>query len=259
MARLELQVEQKTEMSQTEALVRRDVAMTYRLIAHYGLTVMTDGFVSGRLTDAPRDMIIGGYAEMPSLVRASDLHRRNLDTEKTIEKIGGVDVDAFNFSKMVYDTCPEFNAAIHAHPKYGMIFSSLDCEFDCISQYSLMFKDLVGYVDFLEQDVSGGPMRDAIVHCLDSGKRVVVLRNHGFLIPGRTVAEAFWTLARMEETAMVQVEAMQTGGPLKIIPEETAEACKRDFWDESYIDNDGTREWPAFMKMLDRMDPSYKD
>ncbi|MEO0400386.1 MAG: class II aldolase/adducin family protein [Pseudomonadota bacterium] len=259
MREIELAVAETASPTAEENVLRHHIAMAYRLIGHFDLTTLTDGFVSARASNAEREIILGRYGALPALVRASDLHRRNLDSALQIEKADGVDVDAMCFSRMVYDTCPEFNAVIHAHPKYGMIFSSMDCELDCISQYSLMFKGLVGYIDWHSADVSGDAMRKQIVGALEAGKRVIVLRNHGFLIPGRTVAEAVWTLIRMEETAMVQIEAMKTGAPLKKIPDDIASDSMKQYWDEPYIDNDGTREWSEFERMLDRMDPSYRD
>lgn len=241
-----------------ERAVRRDVALAYRLVQHFGFADLTDGFVSARIAPGSRDVIIGGYGQLPELITASRLYRRSLDEPVTLQKKTGVDVDAIRFSQAVYDALPDMGALIHAHPFHAMLFSCLDTDILPMSQYGFMYRGKVGYVPFSEGDVTSALMRAAIQDAFATNP-VVILRNHGVLVPGRDVAHAFWVLYRIEQACRLQVEAMKTGARL-LMPDEAGLAeIQSRYWDEPYIDNDGTREWDELVRLIDRKDPSYRD
>lgn len=247
------------QMSKEEASCRVDVAMCYRLISLYGMSDFTDGFVSARIDGSPSDIIVGGYGLLPEQARASALLRRNLHSALAIEKHGGVDVDAMCFTRAVLDARPDVAACIHAHPPYSTIFASLDCDLLPMSQYGFMYHGKLGYVPFGTQDVTSQETTDLIAAALANGKEAVVLRNHGLIVPGKSVSHAFWLLYRLEQTFRIQIEAMKTGAKIVTPPPEQVRIVQQGYWSESYIDNDGSREWQAFARKLDRLDPSFRD
>jgi len=256
--RCEIAVELVPEADPYDRRVRTDIALAYRLIRHFGLDDLTDGFVSGRVAPGSDDIIIGGYGVLPQLVTASRLHRRQLSAPVKLQKKGGVDVDAMRFSQIVYASKPGANACIHAHPFYAMLYACLDIDLLPMSQYGFMYRGKIGYVPFASGDVTSPAMGAAIAEALD-GREAVILRNHGVLIPGTSVAHAVWVLYRLEQTCRLQIEALKAGAPIVIPPEAQAQAIQDSYWSETYIDNDGTREWDELARMMDRIDPSYRD
>lgn len=233
-----------------ERLCRRDVAACYRLLHHYGLDDLTDGFVAARVPDAPNEVIIGGYGLFPQLARPAVLHRRTLTENPPIEKGDGVDVDALLFSHAVLESRPDFNAVIHAHPPHALAFSALDVDLLPISQWGHMFHGRLGAIPF-DNDVSSVTIRRMISWHLRNGMEAILLRNHGVIIPGRTMADAFFRLHRLEQAFQVQIAAMQTGAPLYRPDVTEARFTGEQYWtDMSLVDNDGSREWAGLLEIL---------
>jgi ribulose-5-phosphate 4-epimerase/fuculose-1-phosphate aldolase len=83
----------------------------------------------------------------------------------------------------------------------------------------------------------------------------MILRNHGLLTAGRTVPEAFSLMYYLEQSCRIQMDAMASGGTVKVLSDEVAEHTAQQF--ESYSPRGG-REWPALLRMLDAKDPSYR-
>ncbi|MEM8987628.1 MAG: class II aldolase/adducin family protein [Pseudomonadota bacterium] len=252
-------VETKSQISAREQDARIGVAACYRLLSVYGLTDLTDGFVSARISDSEDEFIVGGYGLLPELARASDLYKRSLKAEPKLEKFSGVDIDAYNFTKSALNTRPEYNACIHAHTEYGVPFSALDCELEPITQYGIMFHGKIGYLDYNDSEVTKGNACDRISALFEGGAEIIILRNHGFLIPGRTISQAFFHLYRIEQACRYQLRIMQSGAN-SITPKAVDLNTVRDqYWTMTHVDNNGDREWPMLMRKLDRLDPSYKD
>lgn len=242
-----------------EKETRIGVAACYRLLSAYGLSDLTDGFVSARIPDSVDEFIVGGYGLLPELACASDLHKRSLKEDARLEKFDGVDIDAYNFTKSALNSRPEYNACIHAHTEYGVPFSALDCRLEPITQYGIMFHDKIAYLDYHDSAVTAGDACAQIAELFAEGAEIIILRNHGFLVPGRTIAQAFFHLYRIEQACRYQIRALQTGAK-RIAPDAVdLKTVREQYWNMTHIDNDGEREWPMLMRKLDRMDASYRD
>ncbi|MEO1657753.1 MAG: class II aldolase/adducin family protein [Pseudomonadota bacterium] len=254
-------ISENTEWDQpsaNEQKTRVDVAACYRLMSLYGLTDLTDGFASCRVEGSKDEFIVGGYGLLPELARASDLYKRSTQGSAKLEKFAGVDIDAFNFTQAALTSRPEYNACIHAHSEFGVAFSALNCDFLPMTQYGIMFHGKIAYIDFHDTSVTSEQARDEIGQALQSGAEILILRNHGFLVPGRSMAQAFFHLYRIEQACRYQMRAMQTGAEI-IIPNKTDLAdVRHQYWTMTHIDNDGTREWPSLLAKLDRLDASYR-
>jgi ribulose-5-phosphate 4-epimerase/fuculose-1-phosphate aldolase len=89
---------------------------------------------------------------------------------------------------------------------------------------------------------------------------VLVLRNHGVLTVGRTIPEAFILMYYFEKAARVQLMAQSAGARMALPKPEVSDKAARQFNDHhGDILAPGSREWPAFIRLLDRLDPSYRD
>ncbi|MEM1110985.1 MAG: class II aldolase/adducin family protein [Pseudomonadota bacterium] len=242
-----------------EALARLETAACYRLISLFDLDDMSDGFVSCRVMDEPDSFVVGGYALFPEEARASELYKRSLSAEPSLEHFGGVDIDAHNFSRTTMNARPEFNACIHAHSEFAVAFSSMDCTIEPISQYGIMFHDRTAYMDFYDSDVTAGDACGTIETLFQQGAELIVLRNHGLLVPGRTVAQAFFHLYRIEQACRYQVRAMAAGAA-RVTPDRVSlDSIRKQYWTQTQVHNDGQREWPGLIRKLDRLDPSFRE
>jgi ribulose-5-phosphate 4-epimerase/fuculose-1-phosphate aldolase len=247
------------ESRSAEDAARLHVAACYRLLAHYGLSDLSDGFVSARIGADSADFVIGGYGLFPELARASQLHRRSLGQVPQLEKLQGVDLDAQLFTRAILRARDGINACIHAHARHIIALSSLECDLLPLSQWGVMYQGLIGFLPFVTAGASSAQYYEQISDFLRSGKQAIFLRNHGVLVQGRTVAEAFFALHRLEQACMLQLMAMQTSVPLVMPTPAEVTRLQRSYWTMTHADTDGSREWPGLLKKLDLLDPSYRE
>lgn len=90
------------------------------------------------------------------------------------------------------------------------------------------------------------------------GNVFLLLRNHGMLTVGRTIAEAFLAMYTFEASCRIQVKAQAGGGELLYIPEQIV-AGARAQQDRVTLGMGGALVWPALLRKLDRIDPSFRD
>jgi ribulose-5-phosphate 4-epimerase/fuculose-1-phosphate aldolase len=82
----------------------------------------------------------------------------------------------------------------------------------------------------------------------------MVLRNHGLIAVGRSVVEAWMMNWCLEQACQVQIAAMSGGAKLAPAPPEVAEYTARQ-----WARGNSLRQWPALLRQLDRIDPSYRE
>jgi ribulose-5-phosphate 4-epimerase/fuculose-1-phosphate aldolase len=136
-----------------------------------------------------------------------------------------------------------------------MAISSLECGLLPINQTSMRFlkisyHDYMGVVlDMAEQEV--------LVRDLGTSE-AMILRNHGLLTLGKSVGEAFNWMHRLETSCRAQLAAMACNTPLQKVPQKVLEETYLNYQPQTRRPY-GLMEWPALLRMLDRMDPSFRD
>jgi ribulose-5-phosphate 4-epimerase/fuculose-1-phosphate aldolase len=85
----------------------------------------------------------------------------------------------------------------------------------------------------------------------------MILRNHGLLTAGESVAEAFSLMFYLERACETQIAALSAGRELILPSPEVCEKVARQYEDDD--EPAGTREWRALLRQLDRTDPSYRE
>ncbi|MEY4442972.1 MAG: hypothetical protein RL442_1972, partial [Pseudomonadota bacterium] len=154
----------------------------------------------------------------------------------------------------VHAARPEVACVIHTHSWASMAVSALECGLLPITQTAMRFLK-IGYHDFqgvvLKEDEQQSLLNDI------GDKEALLLRNHGAMTVGRTVGEAFNWMHRLELACRTQLAAMACNTPLCQVSEHVLEETWNNY-------QRGTRrpyglmEWPALLRKLDRMDPSYR-
>ena len=145
---------------------------------------------------------------------------------------------------------------IHTHTRAGMAVSAVKAGLLPISQIALQFYGRIGIHDY-----------EGIALDLDERERIIldlgsycglILRNHGLLTVGRSVAEAFSLMYYLNLACEVQVAAQSTGAELVMPPREVCERVGRQYDQMAFDDGDLQLEWAAHLRMLDAIDPSYQ-
>jgi ribulose-5-phosphate 4-epimerase/fuculose-1-phosphate aldolase len=145
---------------------------------------------------------------------------------------------------------------MHTHTIAGMAVSSLKCGLLPLTQTSHRFYPRIAYHDF------NGPERDPAERAKLAehlGKEnVMVLRNHGLLTVGPSIAETFNRMYGLERSCQAQLAAMACNTELNTLPEAVVEKSTA-MYAPGAVRPYGLLEWPALLRLLDRKDPSYRE
>jgi ribulose-5-phosphate 4-epimerase/fuculose-1-phosphate aldolase len=238
---------------------RVDLAACYRLVDLYGMSDMMANHVSAHVPGEPGAFLINAYGMMYEEITASSLIKVNLAGDILAkpdfgELDYGINRAGYVIHSAIHEARPEVACVIHTHAWASMAVSALDCGLLPITQTAMRFLK-IGYHEY-QGVVLDDAEKASLLEDLGQGE-ALILRNHGALVVGRTVGEAFNWMHRLELSCRSQLAAMATGAKLHAVPPPVLEATWNNY-------QRGTRrpyglmEWPALLRKLDRLDSSYK-
>jgi ribulose-5-phosphate 4-epimerase/fuculose-1-phosphate aldolase len=216
-----------------EAKTRHDLAALYRLVAHFRMTDLIDTHISARIPGTPDHFLINRYGVMFHEMRPQDLVKVDLAGRVLDDESAGplrVNAAGFTIHSAVHMARHDLACVIHTHTADGIAVS---CQADGllpISQHALKFYGRLGYHDY-EGIALDLEERERLVASLGT-HRVMILRNHGLLAAGRTIAEAFVNIYFLERACQAQVKATSSGAtltrPSQAVCERTGNQFDRD-------------------------------
>ncbi len=250
----------KDIVSPQEWQARVDLAACYRLTAHYGMSDMIANHITLRVPGEEDAFLINPYGMMYEEMTASCFIKITHDGEILFKPDFGDLNYAFNkpgyiLHSAIHKARPEVGCVIHTHTYAGMAVSSLQCGLLPLNQTSMRFlkiayHDYMGVVlDLAEQEV--------LVRDLGQAE-ALILRNHGLLTLGKTVGEAFNWMHRLELSCRAQIAAMSCNSPLQAVSEKVLYETFMNYQPQVRRPY-GVMEWPALLRMMDRMDPSFRE
>ena len=250
----------KNRVSAAEWKARVDLAACYRLIAHYGMSDMMANHVSAAVPDERNAFLINAYGMLYEEITASSLIKIDLDGNILAKPdFGdldyGINKAGYVLHSAVHRARHEVACVIHTHTAAGMAVASLECGLLPLSQTAMRFLK-IRYHDY-QGVVLDTAEQDSLVRDLGAGE-ALILRNHGLLTCGRTVGEAFNWMHRLELACRSQLAAMATGAKLMPVPQKVLDETYMNYQPQTRRPY-GLMEWPALLRKLDRLDPSYKD
>jgi ribulose-5-phosphate 4-epimerase/fuculose-1-phosphate aldolase len=248
----------KDRCSPQEWRSRVDLAACYRLVDLYGMSDMMANHISVRVP-GEESFLINPYGMMYEEITASCLIKVNLAGDILSkpdfgELKYGVNKAGYVIHSAVHEARPEVACVIHTHSWASMAVSALDCGLLPITQTAMRFLK-IGYHEY-EGVVLDDAEKESLVRDLGQGE-ALILRNHGALVVGRTTGEAFNWTHRLELSCRSQIAAMSCNTQLRAVPQHVLEETWNNY-------QPGTRrpyglmEWPALLRKLDRLDPSYR-
>jgi len=238
---------------------RVDLAACYRLVDLYGMSDMMANHVSSHVPGEPGAFLINAYGMMYEEITASSLIKVNLAGDVLAKPdFGALDYGinraGYVIHSAIHGARPEVACVIHTHAWASMAVSALECGLLPLTQTAMRFLK-VRYHDFQGVVLDDAEKVSLLADLSDA--EALILRNHGALVVGRTVGEAFNWAHRLELACRTQLAAMATNSPFNRVAPEVLEATWNNY-------QRGTRrpyglmEWPALLRKLDRLDPSYK-
>ncbi len=249
----------KGRCSPAEWQARVDLAACYRLVAHYGMADMMANHISARVPGEDNAFLINAYGMMYEEITASSLIKLDVDGNILMkpdfgELAYGINKAGYVIHSAVHRANHEIACVIHTHTAAGMAVSALECGLLPITQTSMRFLK-VAYHDYegvvLDEREQASLLRDM------GESEALILRNHGLLTVGRTIGEAFNWMHRLELSCRSQLAAMACGTRLNPVAPEVLEATWNNYQPGTRRPY-GVMEWPALLRMLDRLDDSYR-
>jgi ribulose-5-phosphate 4-epimerase/fuculose-1-phosphate aldolase len=238
---------------------RVDLAACYRLVAHYGMSDMMANHISARVPGEDEAFLINAYGMLYEEVTASSLIK--IDVNGNIlarpdfgDLNYGVNKAGYVIHGAVHRARHELACVIHTHTWAGMAVSALECGLLPLTQTAMRFLR-IGYHDY-QGVVLDSKEEQSLLRDLGDGE-ALILRNHGLLTVGRTIGEAFNWMHRLELACRTQLAAMATGAKLHGVPPEVLEQTYMNYQPQTRRPY-GVMEWPALLRKLDRMDPSFR-
>jgi len=239
----------------TEQQLRVDLAACYRLVALYGWDDLVFTHISARVPGPEHHFLINPYGLLFEEVTASSLVKVDRRGERVGPSPHLVNPAGFVIHSAVHEARPDVACVLHLHTPAGVAVSAQRDGLLPVSQQATIALTSLGYHDY-----EGIALRDDEKPRLvaDLGDRAcLVLRNHGLLTVGRTVADAFLAMYTLQRACEVQVLA-QAGGAAELVRVDgRVLAGVRDASRAVTKGLGGSLAWPALLRKLDRVNPGY--
>jgi ribulose-5-phosphate 4-epimerase/fuculose-1-phosphate aldolase len=245
----------RDQVSPEEWAARVDLACAYRLVAHHGWTWMIYNHISARVPGQDDQFLLNPFGLHYTEVTASNLVKIDLDGKILDGSPYPINDAGFTIHSAIHGARHDVAAVLHTHTDAGAAVSALETGLLPFSQDALLFYNRIAYHDFegiaLDLDERSRLVRDLGPHF------AMILRNHGLLTCGRSVAEAFQFMFQLERVCRSQLAMMATGAQIRLPPPEVCEKtalqyrCNRG-------EVAGVDEWPHWVRMMDALDPSYR-
>jgi ribulose-5-phosphate 4-epimerase/fuculose-1-phosphate aldolase len=242
---------------------RVDLAAAYRLVDHYGMSDLVSNHISARVPDRHGEILLNAFGLLYEEITASSLIKvdlagnilHNPHEDYTLNLAG------YTIHSAVHEARPDVACVIHTHTVAGIAIASLDCGLLPICQSNMRFAK-VAYHDFEGVAFEPGE-KDRLARDLGDCD-VMILRNHGLLACGATIAQAFNNIYRLERACQIQAMALACNSPITQVSDELVKKANAQYAANPVAMGKQARplgliEWPAMLRLLDRRDRSYRD
>lgn len=244
-----------TDMSDAERRMRVDLAACYRLVAMHGWDDLIYTHISAMVPGEPGHFLINPFGLAFDEVTASNLVKITMDGEIVGDSEYPVNVTGFALHGAVHAARSDAACVMHLHNTAGIAVSIQPHGLLPISQHALRFHERIGYHDY--EGLAFSPSEGERLVASLGAYPAMLLRNHGTLTVGRTVAEAFVLMATLIKACEIQLQALVGGAPPYLPSAAVQDKTAVQLEDGGAIE--GELEWPALLRKLDRMDGSFRD
>ena len=247
----------KSQVSSEEWQTRVDLAAAYRLVALFKWDDLVFTHISARVPGREGEFLINPYGLMFEEITASSLIRVDAAGNKLDASPYDVNPAVFTIHSAVHAARHDAQCVLHVHSLNGVAVSAQRAGVLPLSQQSIFVLSSLGYHDY-----EGVALRDEekprLVADLGPQNQYLMLRNHGLLTLGATVADAFLNMYLFETVCTIQVRAMAGGTELVPIDPRIIQGAQAAAKTVTRGVGGGALNWPGLLRRLDRADPSYR-
>jgi ribulose-5-phosphate 4-epimerase/fuculose-1-phosphate aldolase len=243
------EIKQFSPIKNSSVQVREDLIRAYKLFAHFGMDDLTYTHLSARHPDRPDQFYINSLDLLFEEVNDENLLLIDFDGNILSDNQDHYNATGHQIHSAIYEGRPDINCIMHLHTVAGVAVSAIKEGLLPLSQFSYHFHNNMSYYDY-----------DGLVLDADRGKDIIkglgdnkaaILRNHGLLTVGSSIAEAFFYMYYLEKSCEVQCEAMAMSQNIVIPSEATRDKAHSEMF--NFEKNLGERDWRALMRKLERM------
>ena len=242
---------------------RVDLAACYRLADLNGFSDIVWNHISARVPGQPNRFLINLFGLRFDEVTASNLVTLDengqvavppRDSNGEIIDTSGSNFTGFVIHSAIYNEREDVKCVMHSHSRAGLAVSALKEGFLPLVQDAFQFYNRVSYHEYegLSLDLDE---RERLAASLGDNP-VMIMRNHGLLTTGISVAQAYIRMYYLELSCRTQMDVLSTGREIHLPPEEVCEHAAEQYQTAA---PSGTHEWPALLRKLDSIDTSYRD
>jgi len=244
------------QVSSEEWLVRQDLAALYRLVAMHGWDDLVFTHVSARLPGGDEHFLINAYGMLFEEITASSLIKVDLKGSKVLDSPYPVNPAGFVIHSAVHEARPDVGCVLHTHSRAGVAVSAQAEGLLPISQTSLFPYATLAYHEY-EGVALNDDEKPRLVADLGD-KNALMLRNHGLLTTGTSIADAFLMMYVFETACQIQIMAQSSGGELIRVAGPIVDGIQAQA-EQVTKGLGGQLIWPGLLRKLDRKDSSYRD
>ena len=244
----------RDRVSAEEWQTRVDLAAAYRLVAHYGWDDLIFTHISARVPGSDHHFLINPYGQLFTEISASSLVKVDLDGNVLEETPYFINPAGFTIHSAIHAAREDVACVLHLHTVPGVAVACQEGGLLPLNQTAMLLNDEIAHHEY-----------EGVALLLDERPRLVadlgdksamLLRNHGTLTVGPTIAEAFLTMYFFERACATQIAALAGGTALHWPADSVQEVVRQ----QAKVGTGSVARlaWEGQLRMLDRNDPSYK-
>ena len=245
----------RDRVSADEWATRVDLAACYRLVASFGWEDLILTHISARVPGTEDQFLINPYGVYFDEITASSLVKIDLEGRKVDDSPFPVNAAGFVIHSAIHAARHDARCVLHTHTINGVAVSAQRDGLRPISQHASFVVASLGYHDYegvaLHDDEKPRLVADL------GDKTSLILRNHGLLTVGPTVAEAFVAMYYLETACAIQVRAQAGGGELISVGKDVLDRVAQLVATPRPGGGRGALIWPGLLRRLERRDPTY--
>ena len=243
----------KSQVTNEEWSLREDLAAAYRLVANYGWDDMVFTHLSARVPGPEEHFLLNPFGILFEEVTASSLVKIDLNGEIVLDNGYQVNAAGFTIHSAIHGAREDAQAVMHLHTDAGVAVSCMEEGFLPLNQHAMFVYHDVAYHDWEGVALNLDERERLIADIQD--KHLMMLRNHGTLAVGSSIASCFMRLYYLERACSIQLKAMN--GNLQMPNQEAISMMKETFNNPNAWEGLAATAWPAMIRLAQRLDPNF--
>ena len=234
--------------------LRIELACAFRWTARLGMHEAVANHFSVATSADGAQFLINPNGSHFSQIRASDLLLLDAHRADTMRQPNAPDPTAWALHSAIHRRSPRARCVLHVHSKYATVLACLaDSTLPPIDQNCMRFFERV-VIDNQFEGMGLGDEAERVSRLIGEHP-ILLMGNHGVIVTGTSVAQAFDDLYYFEQACETYITALSTGRPLRVAPTEVARRTCRQ-WTEDYA---GSAEFhfKALRQILDEEEYGY--